>query len=128
MTGPPTKTLDFSVFKDFNVTERWKLQFRSEAFNLFNTPIFNIPGMNVTDSKALGGNGNFGKITSTADGYGAPLAVRAPAVVLSRTGLRVWRFAIGGAALYLASPRCAFSNFAWRSRSIWAASGLPRRS
>ena len=68
MTGPPTKTLDFSVFKDFNVTERWKLQFRSEAFNLFNTPIFNTPGMTVTDSKALGGNGNFGKITSTQTG------------------------------------------------------------
>jgi Carboxypeptidase regulatory-like domain len=68
MTGPPTKTLDFSVFKDFNVSERWKLQFRSEAFNLFNTPQFSAPGMTVTDSKALGGNGNFGKITSSVTG------------------------------------------------------------
>jgi hypothetical protein len=68
MTGPPTKTLDFSVFKDFNVSERWKLQFRSEAFNLFNTPQFSTPGMTVTDSKALGGNGNFGKITSSVTG------------------------------------------------------------
>jgi hypothetical protein len=68
LTGPPTKSLDFSVFKDLNVTERWKLQFRSEAFNLFNTPNFSTPGMNVTDSKALGGNGNFGKITSTVTG------------------------------------------------------------
>jgi hypothetical protein len=67
-TGPPTKTLDFSVFKDFNVTERWKLQFRSEAFNLFNTPIFNTPGQTLTDSRALGGNGNFGKITSSVTG------------------------------------------------------------
>ena len=67
-TGPPTKTLDFSLFKDFNVTERWKLQFRSEAFNLFNTPIFNIPGQNVVDSRLLGGNGNFGKITSSIAG------------------------------------------------------------
>src|SRR5215831_6005368 len=68
MTGPPTKTLDFSVFKDFNVTERWKVQFRSEAFNLFNTPQFSAPGMTLTDSKALGGNGNFGKITSSIAG------------------------------------------------------------
>jgi hypothetical protein len=69
MTGPPTKSLGFSVFKDFNVTERWKLQFRSEAFNLFNTPAFSIPvSQNVTDSKSLGGNGNFGKITSTLSG------------------------------------------------------------
>ena len=71
-TGPPTKTLDFSMFKDFNFTERWKLQFRGEAFNLFNTPVFSLPGQNVTDSKALGGNGNFGKITSSVRGYGAP--------------------------------------------------------
>jgi hypothetical protein len=68
LTGPPTKTLDFSLFKDFNVTERWKLQFRSEAFNLFNTPIFNLPGQSVTDSKLLGGNGNFGRITSSVAG------------------------------------------------------------
>ena len=27
-TGPPTKTLHFSTFKDFNVTERWRIQFR----------------------------------------------------------------------------------------------------
>jgi len=68
MTGPPTKTVDFSLFKDFNVTERWRFQFRSEAFNLFNTPIFNTPGQSVTDSRALGGNGNFGRITSSIAG------------------------------------------------------------
>ncbi|MEO8368237.1 MAG: carboxypeptidase-like regulatory domain-containing protein [Candidatus Solibacter sp.] len=68
MTGPPTKSLDFSVFKDFRFTERWRMQFRTEAFNLLNTPIFNTPGMNVTDSRSLGGNGNFGKITSTQTG------------------------------------------------------------
>jgi len=68
MTGPPTKTLDFSLFKDFAFTERWKLQFRSEAFNLLNTPVFNTPGMSVTDSVLLKGNGNFGRITSTVTG------------------------------------------------------------
>jgi hypothetical protein len=68
LTGPPTKTLDFSLFKDFNITERWKFQFRTEAFNLTNTPIFSPPGQNVTDSRALGGNGNFGKITSSVAG------------------------------------------------------------
>ncbi len=67
-TGPPTRTLDFSLFKDFSFTERWKLQFRSEAFNLANTPIFNIPDQNVTNSKAAGGNGNFGRILSSQAG------------------------------------------------------------
>lgn len=66
MTGPPTKTLDLSLFKDVNVTERWKVQFRAESFNLANTPVFNIPtSQNVADSRALGGNGNFGQIVST---------------------------------------------------------------
>jgi len=68
MTGPPTHTVDFSMFKDFNITERWRFQFRSEAFNLFNTPVFNTPGQNVTDSRSLGGNGNFGRITSSIAG------------------------------------------------------------
>ena len=65
-TGPPGRTFDFSIFKDFHFTERWKLQFRAESFNLANTPQFNIPDASLQDAKALGGNGNFGKITSTA--------------------------------------------------------------
>lgn len=59
--APPTKTLDFSVFKDFPFTERWKVQFRMEATNLFNTPIFNYPDNNAQDT-------NFGVITSTLPG------------------------------------------------------------
>ncbi|MGH9659942.1 MAG: hypothetical protein ACRD96_15440, partial [Bryobacteraceae bacterium] len=34
--GPGQWNLDFSAFKDFAFTERWRLQFRSEFFNLFN--------------------------------------------------------------------------------------------
>jgi hypothetical protein len=70
MNGPPTKTFDFSTFKDFNVTERFRLQFRGEAFNLFNHPVFNNPGMNINDSKAVNpnNNGNFGLITGTQNG------------------------------------------------------------
>src|SRR5262249_50043114 len=67
-TGPPARTLDFSIFKDFPITERWKVQFRAESFNLANTPVFSTPGNNLQDSPLLGGNGNFGKITSTAAG------------------------------------------------------------
>jgi hypothetical protein len=64
-TGPPTRTLDFSLFKDFKFTERWKMQFRAESFNIANTPQFNTPDGSLQDAKSLGGNGNFGKITST---------------------------------------------------------------
>jgi len=70
MTGPPTKSLDFSTFKDFTITERFRFQFRGEAINLFNHPIFNLPGQNINDSKATNpnNNGNFGLITSTVNG------------------------------------------------------------
>ena len=67
-TGPPTRTLDFSTFKDFNLNERYKFQFRAEAFNLANTPQFSTPDATLGDEKALGGNGNFGKVLSTNTG------------------------------------------------------------
>ena len=41
--GPPTQTVDLSLFKDFPITETAKVQFRIESFNLFNTPQFNRP-------------------------------------------------------------------------------------
>ncbi len=40
-------SLDFSVFKQFRVTERSNLQFRAEFFNLTNTTSFAAPGTNV---------------------------------------------------------------------------------
>jgi hypothetical protein len=59
--GPPLRNLDLSVFKDFAFTERFRLQFRTEVFNLTNTPQFNFPDSGY-------GDGNFGKITSTLAG------------------------------------------------------------
>jgi hypothetical protein len=55
--GPGTFQVDFSAMKNFQVHERWRVQFRSEFFNFFNTPLFNNPGSSVTDSR-------FGQITS----------------------------------------------------------------
>ena len=45
--GPSTKQFDFSVFKNFQVREGMRLQFRTELFNAFNTPQFNNPNATI---------------------------------------------------------------------------------
>jgi hypothetical protein len=47
LRGPAHYNVDFSVFKDFHFTERFNLQFRTEFFNLFNTPSFGSPANGV---------------------------------------------------------------------------------
>ncbi len=42
-----TRNLDFSLFKNFQIKERFQIQFRAEAFNLTNTPVFSAPGTTV---------------------------------------------------------------------------------
>lgn len=41
--GPGFFQLDFSLMKNFNVTERWTVQFRSDFFNVLNHPNFANP-------------------------------------------------------------------------------------
>jgi hypothetical protein len=48
LRGPGVFNLDASLFRNFKLTERFALQFRSEVFNLTNTPAFNNPGANVS--------------------------------------------------------------------------------
>ncbi|HEY6489170.1 MAG: TonB-dependent receptor [Terracidiphilus sp.] len=60
VNGPGYKDFDFSIFKSFTVTERSHAEFRAEAFNLTNTPSFNLPAN--TDYKD---SVHFGEITST---------------------------------------------------------------
>ncbi len=70
-TAPPTRALDFSIFKDFPITERWRLQFRAEATNISNTPQFAAPDIALVDCGAVTNgvcSGNFGKVTSTYSG------------------------------------------------------------
>lgn len=43
LAGPGTKQIDLSIFKNFQLTEGVRLQFRTEFFNAFNTPQFNNP-------------------------------------------------------------------------------------
>src|SRR6266568_9034242 len=43
LTGPGLTNFDTSLFKRFSVSEKYSLQFRTEAFNLFNHPNFASP-------------------------------------------------------------------------------------
>jgi hypothetical protein len=52
--GPGFHRLDFSLFKDFQLTERFTLQFRSEFFNILNHPNFNAPGFGGNGVVAIG--------------------------------------------------------------------------
>ena len=70
--GPGFRRLDFSAFKNFELTERFRLQFRTEVFNIFNHPNFNAPGFGGNGVVAISGstnftNKNFGEIGSTRD-------------------------------------------------------------
>jgi hypothetical protein len=59
VTGPPVYNWDFSLFKNFRLSEHRTLQFRAEAFNLFNTPQFANP------AASLNAPATFGSSTST---------------------------------------------------------------
>jgi hypothetical protein len=61
--GPGIKALDFSVFKDFKFTERYRIQFRSEWLNMSNTPRFAVSGIANTQ-----GNSNYGRLQATLPG------------------------------------------------------------
>jgi hypothetical protein len=58
--GPGLIVFDMGLYKDFRVTERATVQFRSEAFNIFNHTNFNA--VNTTF-----GSGQFGQLTGAAD-------------------------------------------------------------
>src|SRR5208283_5162152 len=60
LRGPNFADLDISLFKDFQLTERYRLQFRSEAFNIENRVNFQNPTSTVS-------SGTFGRITAAYD-------------------------------------------------------------
>ena len=58
--GPGFHRLDFSAFKEFRPTERTRLEFRAEFFNLFNRVEFGLPDTNFGDA-------TFGVISTQAN-------------------------------------------------------------
>jgi hypothetical protein len=63
--GPGFHRLDFSIFKDFPFTEKRKLQFRTEIFNVTNHPNFNAPGFGGNGVVSIGGSTNYTNTSST---------------------------------------------------------------
>ena len=65
LRGPGIDNFDFAIFKRTKVTERLGIEFRTEFFNIFNHPYFNVPATGF-NGVASGPNSNgFGVITST---------------------------------------------------------------
>jgi hypothetical protein len=60
LRGPSSFNVNFSTFKNFRVTERFKVQFRFEGFNIFNHANFALPTPGVN-------NVNYGHILGAAD-------------------------------------------------------------
>jgi Carboxypeptidase regulatory-like domain/TonB dependent receptor/TonB-dependent Receptor Plug Domain len=63
--GPGLTTVDFSLFKNFSFRERFKVQFRSEFFNVLNHPNFAAPNF-LNDANNSIDTGNAGVIGSTS--------------------------------------------------------------
>ena len=47
LRGPHRTNLDFSLFKDYAITERVRLQLRGELFNILNHPQFDLPNATI---------------------------------------------------------------------------------
>jgi hypothetical protein len=74
IAGPGFYHWDLSLFKNFQFTERTRLEFRSEFFNVLNHPNFNYPGFGGNGVNAVSGSTDFrptsttfGEIGSTRD-------------------------------------------------------------
>ena len=71
LRGPRLDLLNLSVFKDFTIFERLRMETRLESFNTLNHPQFGFPSANVTSTTT------FGTISTTArDNRELQLAVR----------------------------------------------------
>ena len=67
VTGPDFVNTDFSLIKQFHVTEKVGLNFRAEFFNLFNHAQFFLPGSPLTSMQDISSPSTFAKVTSTVN-------------------------------------------------------------
>ena len=69
LTGPGFWNLDASVFRNFAIRERFKLQVRGEAFSVANTPQWGNPNTDITSA-------NFGFITGAGGARSVQLGAK----------------------------------------------------
>lgn len=67
--GPGIRTVDLFLLKNTRLTERVNVQFRAEAFNALNHPVYNEVSTNL-------GAANFGQITGAASSRAIQLGLR----------------------------------------------------
>ncbi len=75
LMGPRTTNLDFSLLKDFRISERQTLQFRTEMFNAANHPEFSPPSASWGTQSATP-NASFGLIRSSGTALGTVTTMR----------------------------------------------------
>lgn len=69
--NPLNQSHDLALFKNFQITEKIKLQFRAEMFNFLNHANFNGPNTNINDSNAIETSftsANYGQFKANANG------------------------------------------------------------
>jgi hypothetical protein len=64
--SPFQTRFDFSVFKEFRLTERFKLRFETQAFNIFNHPSFDAPNNSVSFNPFFGNPPQYGPSFGTS--------------------------------------------------------------
>jgi hypothetical protein len=58
LRGPGQRQMDFSMYKNFAITERYRVQFRWEAFNALNTPWYGDPaGISFANANTITSTG-----------------------------------------------------------------------
>src|SRR5262249_14528149 len=73
---PGAYAWDMGLFKNISFTERWKLQFRAEFFNVFNRANFMDDTASLTNFQKVSSTNSFGAIQQAADPRIGQLALK----------------------------------------------------
>ena len=65
--GPGLQNVDLSVFKNFRISENWRVEFRTEFFNAFNHANFNNPSSSIATSSLASFGKSFSTVTEPRD-------------------------------------------------------------